>query len=202
MQQRMKAWISEAIRQHRASAVICMDPSMLFMMTDDLEIASLEKLRGGVYVLFGIPWIVSLPLTAYHKSAKAKDVAKLNEGFTEKGDFEDFMNDEMGSDDDDEDSETDSDDNGDTGDSDSDSTFSSESAARDKEENYRPQWFDPVIVPMGRVTLEFDFAKAGILLNRQHVYEVQNGKRAADLLGSEEPAGSVQLPGLITPEMH
>ncbi len=175
---------------------------MLFMMTDDPEIASLEKLRGGCYVLFGIPWVVTLPMTAYHKSARSKDVAKLNEGFTEKGDFEDFMNDEMESDDDDEDSTSDSDDDSDSSDSDGDTSSSQESAARDKADNYRPQWFDPVIVPMGRVTLEFDFAKAGTLLNRQHVYEVQHGKRAADLLGTSESPEGIQLPGEITPEMH
>lgn len=199
MQQKIKAWVQEVIRQHRASCVICMDAAMLFMMTDDQEIASLEKLRGGVYVLFGIPWVVSLPLTAYHKSAKAKDVAKLNEGFTEKGDFEDFMNDEMESDSDDDDEDSD---DGDDSSPDSGDGESAESAARDKADNYRPQWFDPVIVPMGRVTLEFDFTKAGILLNRQHVYEVQHGTRAADLLGATESPESVRLPGVITPEMH
>jgi len=150
MQRRVESWVDDCVAMHKPDLVICFDPALLFLLNPDWSQATLDKLRGGLYIEKGIPWVVTLPLTAYHSRAKSNDIAKLNEGFVEKGEFEDFKKEidyeNLNKDeDDDEDDE------------------------RDQEsdnEKARMEWHEPVIIPFGKIVLGFDLAKVGRLLSR------------------------------------
>lgn len=141
VQRSLQLYVDECIRQHEADFVLCMDPSILFLYNPDWSQAKLDTLRGGVYLYDSggrtIPTLVTLPLTAFHSKVSSKDIAKLNEGFTEKADFEEWRN-----------SEEDE----------------SEDAPEDEEEEM--QWHEPTIVPMGHIQLMFDFAKMARILGR------------------------------------
>lgn len=112
---------------------------MLFMMNDDWTQATLDRLRGGVYLIDGIPWLVMLPITAVNTKTKKADIAKLNSGFTERTEWEATQN----SDDDDEEPDDD-----------------------DQDDLARMEWHEPILVPMGRAMIRFDIQKAGRLIQR------------------------------------
>jgi hypothetical protein len=80
-------WTQACIVAFRPDFVICQDPSMLFMVNKEWNQGTLDRLRGGTYVIDSIPWLVMLPITAFHTKMKKADIAKLNEGFTEKSDW-------------------------------------------------------------------------------------------------------------------
>lgn len=89
-----RAWVKMVIEQHEPDMVACQDPALLFLLNNKWDQATLDRLRGGFYVAFDLPWIVTLPITAFHAKMDKKDIAKLNEGYTEKADFEEFRDDE------------------------------------------------------------------------------------------------------------
>jgi hypothetical protein len=67
---------------------------------------------------------------------KTSDIAKLNEGYTDKADWEDFRNAEDGEEEDEDDDES------------------------------SMEWHEPIVVPYGRAVLEFDFQKVARLMSR------------------------------------
>lgn len=146
MQNQIRAWVRDAIAYHNADGVLCMDPSLLFLLNPDWNQCTLDRLRGGVYITMGIPWVVSLPVSAWHNKAKAKDIAKLNEGFVEKGDFEEYRESQEGEEND-----------------------------LDEDEEHSMEWHDPIVVPYGRIVLQFDMEKMSRLLSRKAQQELIRG---------------------------
>jgi len=88
VQAALNEWVKTQLRQLRPDGCICMDPAILFMMNPDWDQATLDNLRGGVYRILDIPFIVSLPISAWHTQKKEKDIARMNEGFTDKDEWE------------------------------------------------------------------------------------------------------------------
>lgn len=154
-------WVNQCIQQHTPDLIVCFDPAILFIFNPDWAQATLDKLRGGLYLDLGIPAVITLPMTALHNKAKASDIAKLNQGFTEKGEFDDYKKEIELSTltiDNDGDSEADDsdDDDDDFGTSDVDS----------RNEESKMEWHEPIIIPFGKIMLEYDFGKVGRLLRR------------------------------------
>lgn len=152
MQARVRAWVTDCFERHEPDMVVCFDPALLFILNADWSQATLDKLRGGLYIEMGVPWLVTLPMTAHHNKAKATDIAKLNQGFVEKGEFEDFKKeldyadlDSGESDDDESDDERDID---------------------DENEKARMEWHEPIIIPFGKIVLEYDWQKVARILAR------------------------------------
>lgn len=155
MQARVTAWVRSCIAQHEPDLIICFDPALLFLLNPDWSQATLDKLRGGLYIEFNLPWVVTLPLTSYHSKAKSTDIAKLNQGFVEKGDFQDYKQeleyDELNSKDDSDDDERDID---------------------DENEKARMEWHEPVVIPFGKIVLRYDLQKVARLLSRIEVEDL------------------------------
>lgn len=159
MQRRVTNWVVSVIEQHEPDLIVCFDPALLFLLNPDWGQATLDRLRGGLYIAMNVPWVVTLPLTAYHTKAKSTDIAKLNQGFVEKGDFNDFQKEleyntidsDDGDDEDDQDQETESD---------------------RRNEDSRMEWHEPIIIPFGKTVLRYDFEKVQRLLTRIPVEEL------------------------------
>lgn len=153
MMLRVREWVENCIRRHEPDLIVCFDPALLFLLNPDWSQATLDKLRGGLYIEYNIPWVVTLPLTAWHNRAKAKDIAKLNQGFQEKGEFEDYVKEidyeELSKKDDDSDEDEDD-----------------ERDFEDENEKARMEWHEPVVIPFGKIMLKFDFEKIARLLSR------------------------------------
>lgn len=146
IQQKLRAWVASCIEQERPNLVVIFDPALLFLVNDNWDQATLDKLRGSVYIVHNIPWIVTLPMTAFHTRAKPKDIAALNQGFTEKGEFNDYMNEE---DDDDIDS------------------------ADTDDEKAKLEWHEPVVIPYGKIMLHFDWAKISRIMEKLRNVKIQ-----------------------------
>lgn len=149
VQRRVEEWVATCIAQHKPDIIACFDPALLFLLNPVWNQATLDTLRGGLYIRFGIPWIVTLPLTAYHSKMKPKDIAKLNQGFTEKGDFQEYLESMHG---DDEDSEEDDDVKG--------------PGEYEDDDKSTMEWHEPIIIPYGRIVLEWDFQKVARVMGR------------------------------------
>lgn len=152
MQRRVSSWVDSVIAQHEPDLIVCFDPALLFLLNPDWGQATLDKLRGGLYIEKGIPWVVTLPMTAYHTKAKSTDIAKLNQGFVEKSEFNDFQKEldysTLNSSEDDEESED------------------QETESDRRNEDSRMEWHEPIIIPFGKTVLRYDFQKVQRLLSR------------------------------------
>lgn len=176
-QDALRRWVQEVIIQHEPDAILCMDPALLFLYNDNWNQAKLDTLRGGVYILFGIPHVVCFPITAYHSKAKPKDLAKLNDGFIEKGDFTEFQQESTIDGDDDSEDEDD--------DEDKAATFDRDSDDDRHVTRHMMQWHDPIVVPYGRIVLGFDLEKTSRILTRVLNHEAgTKARNTNDLLGA------------------
>lgn len=142
VQSQVRAFVDDCITQHEADFVLCMDPAILFLYNPDWTQAKLDTLRGGVYLYETpkgrvVPSLVTLPMTAFHSKVSSKDIAKLNEGFTEKAEFEEWKKEEEGEDEESSDSEDES-----------------------------MEWHEPITIAMGHIQLMFDFAKMARIIGR------------------------------------
>jgi hypothetical protein len=161
----VRFWVLDCIEQHKPDVIVCFDPALLFLLNPDWAQATLDTLRGGLYIEFGIPWIVTMPLTAFHTRAKSTDIAKLNDGFVEKGEFEDFKKElDYTSMSEDSDSVGDGDNDSDEGDD--EFTGSHHDDGRD---SASMEWHEPIVIPFGRMILEYDFAKVARILSRVEI---------------------------------
>lgn len=87
-QHALRNWVSSQINQTKPTLIICMDPALFFLFNSDWNQATTDNMRGGNYNLAGIPCIISLPLSAWHTKKSEKDIARLNEGYTDKEEWE------------------------------------------------------------------------------------------------------------------
>ena len=88
VQHRLTSWVMESIK--RADPIMCIstDPALGFLANPDWSQATSDNLRGGVYEVANRPWLCTLPISAWHQKKSSKDIAKLNEGYTNKQDWE------------------------------------------------------------------------------------------------------------------
>lgn len=137
----IREFVATCVSQHNPDLIVCMDPALLFMLNPVRDQCTLDRLRGGLYIVGDLPWVVTLPLTALHTKMKTSDIAKLNEGYTDKADWEDFRSAEDGEEEDEEDDDS------------------------------SMEWHEPIVVPYGRAVLDFDFQKVSRLLRKisEHV---------------------------------
>jgi hypothetical protein len=77
-------------------------------------------------------------MSAFHSKVSSKDIAKLNEGFTEKADFEEWRKEEE----------------------------SEEESSDSDEDDGTMEWHEPIIIAMGHIQLMFDFAKMARIISR------------------------------------
>lgn len=61
--------VEQRVRAIKPTVIVCSDPVSLGIFAQwDMRIATLDKMRGGVYEFMGIPVIVTLPVTAIHRN--------------------------------------------------------------------------------------------------------------------------------------
>lgn len=75
-------WARNQIRIINPSIVLCMDPAILFLCNPNWDQATLDNLRGGVYTIESIPFLIMLPISTWHTQKKESDIARMNDGFT------------------------------------------------------------------------------------------------------------------------
>lgn len=84
----------EILLRLEPTVVMCACPAMIGILDLDPEWATLDNLRGGVYYPFKsipeTPLVVTLPISAWHRQVKEKDLAAANKGFTDQEDFTDY----------------------------------------------------------------------------------------------------------------
>lgn len=81
-------WIENECEQVLPTICICMDPALMFLANPDWDQATGDNLRGGNYRIMGRPWVFTLPISAWHRKKSEKDIAKLNEGYVDKEEWE------------------------------------------------------------------------------------------------------------------
>jgi hypothetical protein len=159
----MRAGIADYIKKTNPALVICADPASIGLLGILPEIATLDKLRGGVYhpnIGVDVPWVITLPISAWHSKIKEKDLATVNKGFTDKDSYIQAYSTIT--------IEADEDDPTDL-ESDSPSVDDPTPAVVDTQEltdDREPEalYYEPIVVPYGRFVLVADMKKAGRLL--------------------------------------
>lgn len=84
----VQAWVDSQIDAVQPDLIICMDPAILWLFNPEWDQATLDNLRGGVYYLGRIPVVITLGISAWHNKKREKDIARLNDGFTDQEDWE------------------------------------------------------------------------------------------------------------------
>lgn len=80
VQDLLRSWLTQQVKIHKADFILCMDVAMLGVVESSWQIATIDALRGGTYKFAGIPFLVTLPITAIHSQKKLKDIRAMNEG--------------------------------------------------------------------------------------------------------------------------
>lgn len=152
----IKEIVESVIRQVNPKLVICADPAALSVLGVPADYATLDVLRGGVYDFAGRKFLVTIPISAWHRQVKEKDLMIVNKGFTDKEEFNDYYLGVEGT------SSSDSDDIPASGD-DVDGDDSVGGGAEDEGDD-TPVFYEPLIVPYGRFVITADLKKARRLL--------------------------------------
>lgn len=84
----LTSWVHAELNKTRALVIVCMDPALFFLMNPDWDQATPDNMRGGVYEFQGVPLIGILPMSAYFSKKSSKDIARLNEGYSDKDEWE------------------------------------------------------------------------------------------------------------------
>lgn len=82
-------WLESMCQQFGATGILCMDVAMLGVVEQDWSIATIDLLRGGVYRFKGLPFVVTVPISAINTQKKVKDIRALNDGAESKAEWED-----------------------------------------------------------------------------------------------------------------
>lgn len=151
-------WMWDCIKLHNANVILLMDPALFFIVNQEWDQATTEKLRGGVYEMksedrLPIPVFVTAPISSINKGMKPKDIAALNNGFAEKDEWDDVYGDE---------SKVQKISGADTRLDDE-----SEDESEDDEETHVMQWYAPVVIPYGKFCFTHDIAKMGRVLRQR-----------------------------------
>ena len=84
----VRTWVEQQMNIVKPTVCICMDPSLLFLFNEDWDQSTLDNMRGGHYEFLGVSFIISLGISAWHNKKSQKDIARLNEGYTDKEEWE------------------------------------------------------------------------------------------------------------------
>lgn len=84
----VRDWVIYTARHSNAEAILCMDVALLGIVEGKWDIATIDNLRGGVYDFYGIPWLVTVPISAIHNKKSTKDIKAMNDGHESEDDFE------------------------------------------------------------------------------------------------------------------
>ncbi len=148
----LRKWVEAEIKRLNPALILCMDPALLFILNPDWDQATLDKLRGGVYRVYGVTWLVMLPISAWHQKKSDKDIARLNDGFTsrdawEKATILDHV----------------------TGEEVTDSEEDDED-----DDRVGGVWLEPVVIPSGQFILTKDLEKARRLYIRETTIKLES----------------------------
>lgn len=88
VQRDLRLWVSRELSNLEPAVCICMDPALFFLMNPDWDQATPDNMRGGVYRVENIPFICSLGISAWHNKKSDKDIARLNDGYTDEEEWE------------------------------------------------------------------------------------------------------------------
>lgn len=88
-------WIRYTIQHTRAEAILCMDFAVLGLIESSWDIATIDRLRGGVYRFASIPFVVTVPISAIHQKKSAKDIRAMNQGREHEDEIEDDDDDDV-----------------------------------------------------------------------------------------------------------
>jgi len=83
------------LREYEPTLVVTSDPATLGLLVayreESWDWATIENLRGGVYRFWGVPWLVTYPMTAYFHEVRERDIALANDGFASEEMFADYQ---------------------------------------------------------------------------------------------------------------
>lgn len=135
-------WVKDQLSSARANVALIMDPALFFIVNQNWDQATAEKLRGGFYNMKShdrtdIMVLVTVPISSINRSMKTKDIAALNAGFADREEFEEHF---AGGEDDD--------------------------GPDDDDEVNLIEWYDPIVVPYGKFCFTSDIFKLGRILRR------------------------------------
>lgn len=88
VQRELRLWVTRELNNIKPMIVLCMDPALFFLMNPDWDQATPDNMRGGVYEINGIPFICMLSISAWHNKKSDKDIARLNDGYTDEEEWE------------------------------------------------------------------------------------------------------------------
>lgn len=72
--------VEQRVRAIKPTLIVCSDPVTLGIFAKwDQRIATLDKMRGGVYEFMGIPVIITLPVTAIHRNIDERLIKDSND---------------------------------------------------------------------------------------------------------------------------
>ena len=81
-------WVQSQVEAVNPGLLLVMDPAMFWIFNGDWDQATPDNLRGGVYNYNGIPAVIMVGISAWHNKKREKDIARLNDGFTDQDDWE------------------------------------------------------------------------------------------------------------------
>ncbi len=84
----LRSWVNQEIDFLKPIICLCMDPSILFLFNPDWNQSTIDTLRGGVYLHRKVPFVIMFPISAWHSKKKQKDIARLNDGYSDKEEWE------------------------------------------------------------------------------------------------------------------
>lgn len=87
-QQAIRSWALTQIQVINPLAIACWDPALLFLVNPNWEQATIDLLRGGVYRVLERPFLVMLPVSAWHTQKKQKDIIAMNDGYADQEEWE------------------------------------------------------------------------------------------------------------------
>ena len=143
----IKAKVEFLIRGLKPKMIVLAAPEALCVLNLPAEYATLHKLRGCVYEVYGVPAIVVLPMSVWNTQVSQRDIALANYGVESAAELVASAN---------------STDVSDSDTSAGDESDDSESDNEDEEDNF---FYVPVMTPVGRMMLQFDVHKLGRYIN-------------------------------------
>lgn len=81
-------WVKNQLDLLKPTMCLCSDPSLFFLFNSDWNQASPDNLRGGHYQFAGYHFVILFSMSAWHANKREKDIARLNDGFTDKEEWE------------------------------------------------------------------------------------------------------------------
>lgn len=138
-------WFCDQVKIHRATVALVMDPALLYLVNANWKQATCEILRGGIYEVpvhdnKTVMFFVTVPIHSINRSVKQRDIAALNDGYTDKEDWEQtFIEDRP------------------------DSTPQDDEDDEDADE-LGAFWYAPLSIPYGQFCFQADMFKLGRIL--------------------------------------